>query len=408
MKRFLMIFMYFPSINFGIYKAEIFPWAILIASSRVRSFSFLELTIIGWLFFSSLHGMYVGQEYFEVFRSLGGYLIFFAAIFIARSMDIKSLNDTVRLNTIVFWFLLMLGSLQFFNLIPFLNSTLEFLVPRASSGALSDMGRGVTLLSTEPARAGIELIFIYFLYRLTLSNIKKKVFDVFILLFLVIVVQSAMAMLLYFLFLIFTYFRVALLVFIFSGAVTTLLVGSEGGGRSVELLRDLASSDIQSGLFLLFNTGGHRVFSLWSSYNYGLSNLFGGGVGAWKYSSIEAINLTGYDISMLRYFQVHGAGGAIPIRSSGIVSNMVLDLGYLFVSLFLWYLISLIKRVYKNTKQFSSAVPIILTFMIKILAIGSVGTPVEVFCFIVFIRYFELKSSNKINKDTVGGNEPIF
>lgn len=408
MKRFFMIFMYFPSINFAIYKAEIFPWAILIAANRVRFCSSLELTIIGWLFLSALHGLYVSQEYFEYFRSLGGYFNFFAAIFVAKSMNVKSLKDTVRLNTIVFWFLLVLGSLQFFDVIPFLNSTLQFLVPRASSGALLEMGRGVTLLSSEPARAGVELIFIYFLYRLTISNIKQKLFDILMLLFLVFVVQSAMAMLLYFVFLAFNYFRIALLFVFFSGAVTTQLMESDGGGRSVELLRDLLSGDIQSGLFLLFNTGGHRMFSLWSSYNYGLSNLFGGGVGAWEYSSIEAIKLTGYDISNLRYFQVHGGGGAVPIRSSGIVSNMVLDLGYLFVGLFLWYVLSPLKRVYKKTSQFSAAVPIIAVFLIKILAVGSIGTPVEVFCFIIFVRCYELKYRKKIHKDTVSTYVPVL
>ena len=102
----------------------------------------------------------MSENVFETIRSLAAYINFFSAYFLAKVLTEREIISSVRLNRFIFLSLITLGLLQIFNLIPWVNSFLEFLVPRASSGALIEENRGVTLISSEPARAGVELIFI--------------------------------------------------------------------------------------------------------------------------------------------------------------------------------------------------------------------------------------------------------
>jgi len=388
--KYFQSLVYFPSANFGLYKAEIFPWATFLAIFRVRKIGRIDFLLIFFLILSSLYGVYISGNVFETIRSLGAYINFFSAYFLAKALTETEIISSVRLNRFMFYFLIILGLLQIFNLIPWASSFLEFLVPRASSGALIEENRGVTLISTEPARAGVELIFIYFLFNLTIKKNYKVFLDLAMGFFLLLVVQSAMAVALYLIYISLSYIKTSILIYIISGYLMVFLQSFEGGGRSLDLIRELINTDLRDAAFIFLNTGGHRVFSIWSSYNYGLVNFFGGGVGAWQDTSIQAINLTGYDISQLRYFQLHGGGGPVAIRSSGVVSNMMLDLGIFYSILFLGSLLLYIKKTVQYLKSFWVVFPVAVTFLAKILAVGSVGTPVEIFCFILFIRYFQV------------------
>ncbi len=352
----------------------------------------------------------MSENVFETIRSLAAYINFFSAYFLAKVLTEREIISSVRLNRFIFFFLITLGLLQIFNLIPWVNFFLEFLVPRASSGALIEENRGVTLISSEPARAGVELIFIYFLFSLTIKKNFKVFFDLAMGFFLLLVVQSAMAFALYLIYISLSYIKTSILIYFISGSLIFLIQSYEGGGRSLDLVRELTNVNSEDAALIIFNTGGHRIFSIWSSFNFGLVNLFGGGVGAWQDTSIQAINLTGYDISQLRYFQVHGGGGPVAIRSSGIVSNMMLDLGIFYSILFFGSLLLYIKNTIKYLKLFWVAFPVVITFLFKILAVGSVGTPVEIFCFILYIRYLQapfilksitnLSNANKTVTDT--------
>lgn len=388
--KYLQSLVYFPSVNFGLYRAEIFPWATFLAIFRVRKISRIDFFLIFFLILSSLYGAYVSGDIFETIRSLAAYINFFSAYFLAKVLTETEIISSVRLNRLIFLFLIALGMLQIFNLIPWLSSFLEFLVPRASSGALIEENRGVTLISTEPARAGVELIFIYFLFTLTIKRNFKVFLDLAMGFFLLLVIQSAMAFVLYLIYISLSYIKTSILIYIISGYLIVLIQSYEGGGRSLDLIRELTKVNFDEAAFILLNTGGHRVFSIWSSYNFGLFNVFGGGVGAWQNTSIQAINLTGYDISQLRYFQIYGGGGPVAIRSSGIVSNMMLDLGIFYSSIFLGSIVFYIKKTIKNLRPFWTVFPVVITFLVKILAVGSVGTPVEIFCFILYIRYIQV------------------
>ena len=67
---------------------------------------------------------------------------------------------------------------------------IKFLIPRGSSSALVEANRGVRLLSSEPARAGNEMLFIYILLRKVYINRFKFITDILFLLFIGIILQS--------------------------------------------------------------------------------------------------------------------------------------------------------------------------------------------------------------------------
>jgi len=85
-------------------------------------------------------------------------------MFILNSSD-KEYERLVRVVRFVFVGLLVFGVIQYTGVLAFLDPLIQMLVPRGSANALVEMGRGVPLLSSEPSRAGQELIFFYIAYR---------------------------------------------------------------------------------------------------------------------------------------------------------------------------------------------------------------------------------------------------
>ena len=75
-----------------------------------------------------------------------------------------------------------------------LGQIISFLIPRGSGEALSDSGRGVTLLATEPARAGAELSLIYFIVRSTIRKHLQIILDLIMLIYLAVILKSSTAL----------------------------------------------------------------------------------------------------------------------------------------------------------------------------------------------------------------------
>jgi hypothetical protein len=385
---------YFPSVTFGVYPAEIFPWAFLLALFIVRKFSAIDIFLLTSIVISSIYGAFKGAETFEVFRGLGSYLNFFAAYLIAKQAPSSYFKRILSMNKIIFYVFIIVGFLQYSGFIPFLDSIIKFFIPRGSAVLLLDLGgRGASLLSSEPARAGVELIFIYLLFRITLPPEKKWLFDIFVLIFLLIIVKSVMALMLYMIFLALTYIKVSLFIIFISVLVpfAGLITQSEEVGRINTFLVEIFNSQINDVFFIIMNSSGHRVLSIWTSFYHGIVYPFGGGVGAWKQTSLNAIELVGYDVSSLRFFHVWGSGSPVSIRSSGIGSSMMLDLGIIYFSIFIYSLHNVIKGIFNL--RLRDAFPLYAVFFTKILFIGSVGATVEIFCFIILVRIIMTKNN---------------
>lgn len=191
-KLFFFTMFFFPSITFGLLSAEIFPWALFGSFIFLRHYSkdfFLVLIffILSWI----LSILFLGPT--DSLRSIASYMnSLYAFAFILSISQLETIKF-IKLIRIIFIILLILGLLQHFNLVNFLDDILKFLIPRGSSGALIEANRGVRLLSSEPARAGNELIFFYMLFRYVYIKPKfRLLFDILFTIYLLIIIQSFM------------------------------------------------------------------------------------------------------------------------------------------------------------------------------------------------------------------------
>ncbi|AIT10010.1 hypothetical protein LO80_08525 [Candidatus Francisella endociliophora] len=334
---------------------------------------------------SSLLLLPSNYSHIEVFRSLAAYLNALLPFILVINLESKELQRLRKVILWLFYFLVTLGFLQYFHLINFLDPLFKFFIPRASAESLSFMNRGATLLSSEPARAGVELIFMYVVVRYT-SIRKTLISDALMLIYILFIIQSAMALGCYMVFLLIIYrLRLVLILAVILLLITQINLHS--GGRAIDLVyKVIGSSSIYDSLYMVMNVSGARVISIYSSFIYGIHNIFGGGIGCWKISSVDALNMTGFDVGSMRYFQVHGAGSVVPVRSSGFFSNLMLDVGWLGVLMFSFYLYDKLKVYWKNGTESRN---LILYFIFNVCVIGSVGDPTPWIVIALMLRIFD-------------------
>ena len=394
-----LILLFFPSVTFGLLTAEVAPWALLLSIIYVQRYSQWMLILLCWLIASATTTVINSGEVLEVVRSLAAYLNALLPLVLIASMSDQRVQQMAVAARTIFIVLLLIGLLQHFKLIVFLDAFLKTLIPRASAEALDFSGRGVTLLSSEPARAGVEAIFFYIFVRTCFIPSGYKVFaDLGFSLFMLMLLQSAMALGLWGIYMALSYRFLALVTLLFLGSLIPLILSLELGGRSFELLQTISSAPADEARFYLLNTSGHRVISIYASYLYGFTNAFGGGVGNWKATSIDALHLTGIDLTQLNYFQKYGNGEAVSIRSSGFVSNFILDNGWIGTLLLLVFLWNLFSRVVSWNKQLLN---LAIVLMIKTFFIGSVGTPVSFICAMLTFRYWSLLQRQQSNSTQI-------
>jgi hypothetical protein len=392
---FFFTLLFFPSITFNLLSAEIFPWVIISAIFFFRkTTNYFIIVVYGLIIHALIFALLINSgPSLELIRSLASYINSLLAFAFLLSVSIESIFKFSKLIKSIFYFLLILGFAQKLNILESLDSVFKFLIPRSSAIGLDIMNRGVTLLSSEPARAGNSLIFIYLSVRYLVVEKKYRVYtDLFMFFYLLLLIQSSMSLIVFLIFIILQY-RSKLIVpsAIFSVFFTTLILSLNEGGRAFDMIREIILLDnINEIKFLLVNSSGHRLLSIYSSWLYSITYPFGGGIGNWMYSSVESLNLTGINLNDYNYFQKHGINA--PIRSSGFFTNMALDLGVIFILPVILYVINSIKPFWKIS---SDAKVIILLFLFKIFFIGSVGHPVAWIVVVVVVRSF-MEAKNKI------------
>ncbi|WP_371396489.1 hypothetical protein [Fretibacter rubidus] len=376
----LLLLCFFPSITFGVLAAEIFPWAILFFIASIHLIQPRLLVSSGMLILPLLISAAVATTNFsgaDSLRSVAAYLNVVAAFIVFLSLRQDAVEASCRLVKNVLIFLIVMGVLQFLNLLGFLEGVLSFIVPRASVTSLSEMGnRGVTLLSSEPSRAGVEIVYLYVLCRLVFIKEKFGIFlDILCIVFLLTIIKAVQP-------LAFGIFAVSL--FLIKkpshavAVVAILLIGLTLGvnveeGRAVVLLETLASSgSFSDAIFFLANESGHRLLTTYAFTAYGFQNPFGAGVGMWPIASIEALRATGVDITQLRYFLIHGDGNYISVRGSGLLSNMMLDVGIVGTSAFIYWVFYATRNIRRKDK---TTILVLTLLFVKIAFIGSVGEP---------------------------------
>lgn len=392
---------FFPSITFGTLKAEVFPWAIMFSSiillkqKRINIYYviFLVTIILNIVIFSI--ATFPELKIPEVIRSSLAYINSSICLVIFYQASENNTLKTIKLLKVIFLFLIVLGILQFSGLISFLDPLFKLLIPRASSESLSFVRRGVTLLSTEPARAGVSLIFIYVVVKSVFIKKGRIISDVLFFIFLVIILKSIMALMLYFVYILLVY-RVKFLRIIAVLLLLMIFLDTFGGGeRSKQMINKIKTQEsFSDAVMVVVDLAGPRLISIYSSWLYAVHNPLGGGIGHWEKSSVEALKMTGADFSKINYFKFKGDSKPIPIRSSGYVSNLVLDTGFLGVGVFFIFIYAIFSKFWKNGMESKN---IILIFLFKIMFIGSVGPPGAWISTILALKYLDYEKKHKIN-----------
>lgn len=377
------LLLFFPSVTFGLLSAEIFPWAVLFSLAYLRkitaSSSFLLILLLLSTFYTSfqyaLNPLIVQKD---ILRSFFAYLNIVLIYVTILQLPQSKVNYMVMLSRRIFYGLIGLGCLQFSGLVAPLDPIFSALVPRASSTALLEMGgRGVTLLASEPARAGIELTLIYVIFRMATRNSTRITFwDIFLPIFIALVIRSASAsaFAIFVVMILTVRSRKSLLLWLPVILLSPLAPLGMLEGRTFDLVMNIASRESAYDImFFIANESGHRLLALYSFIKSGLTHPFGSGIGNWLTSSMQAIEESGIDYSTYRYFQVWGGGQLVPVRAPGVIPNMILDIGIVGAFYFIYWILK-ITAPFKTSYRDFSVIMIIL--FVKITMFGSLGTPV--------------------------------
>lgn len=403
---FVYLLFFLPSITFNLLPAEIFPWGILLLFSNKKRFNKSIIIIILFLVCLVFLSLLLQIDMTDIFRSSVAY---FNILFFINYLLISDQSTILKISKIVFpliIFLLILGMLQFLGLVKFLDPLFKFLITRGSSESFESGGRGVNLLTTEPSRAGVELVYMYFFSRIFLVNNKKRViFDFLIVLFLLFIIRSATSLFILLLGLLFDYRKkMPFLVFIGTIVIIVLsLIISRNDNlrliRVVSVIIDMFSQLSFKDLTLyLVNASGFRIISILGAYFFGLLHPFGGLVGNWQKTSVEGLYLTGFSPSEIYFFRELFNSQFIPVRPTSFCANIMIDFGlfgFIFVFVFIFILVKKYKLTYSSNKK-----TILFLFLFSILLYGEAGHP------IIWILFFTagklqdntIKSSIALNK----------
>lgn len=392
---FLAIMLFFPSITFSLLSAEIFPWAIVYSILRIRKFSLSLMLLLMILLISSMYVVLIkGNEHFpEALRSLSAYvnsILLFGVVLASQSRDI---NLLIRVSKYVAIGLVFLGIAQFLGLTSFLSPVIDFLMPRGSANMLGGQGaRGVSLLSSEPSRAAYELIFIYLIYRFTLLKPAYRIWgDLIISLVVFFFIRSAAgAFLLVGFWLLFN--RSKLLIVGLIMLVYFSFLNVNLSGRAFLVFSTLVDMSSLSEVYTyILNNSGFRLVSIVGALLFGIINPFGGGVGFWRISSVEAMSLTGVSPEAISYFLYSSGGTWSAVRPASYFGSLMLDVGIIGAAAFLVILLRLV-RSYKTTSVHRSDLRnIVFFFFLYFFMTGAVGNPIPWLSLAVLIKFYSFK-----------------
>ncbi len=362
-----------------------FPYAILFSLFYLKYIYKPILAIFFYISFIQILSFLINTNIpIDFFRSYLAYLNPLFAVLLVYS-NFKLRRIFVKYIKIYFYFLVFLGTCQYFNLIPFLEVFLKFIVPRSSAFALEESGRGVTLLSTEPSRAGVELLFMYAFLRCIQPVKSNKVISDFLFLFYILVFIKSFtvfSLTLFYLMIIYFDFRKIIFYLFIVFILGYYLIQSDDTSRTVLLLKDLSSRSFEEQYFLLINTSGNRLISILTFYPYSFHYTLGGGIGNWINSSQIALKYANINPSDLNFFKYDYNIG---MRGSGYFTNLALDLGIVGFAPVAIYIVYILRQLLFINKRYLS---IYILFIFSLFFIGSVGTTTTwVLCFSLLFNY---------------------
>jgi hypothetical protein len=260
----------------------------------------------------------------------------------------------------------VIGLLQFLSLLDFFGEWVSYLVPRAS-GAVIGGTRGVTLLASEPSRASIHYIIVYFILReFYIESPSKRLYgDLFVIMFLLLVIKAASALPFLLIFILYTWFTspVRAVCTIIAAVVTSFSVES----RMAEVVNLLLSNG--SNLFEAISLqSGFRYLSVYLGYSAGFNYPLGWGVGNWFEGYSNALSTLSVSETMEPFLH--------PVRPTSFFASLSLDVGFVGVSVFILCFVLPLRGFSKFILHQMKSDHIVAASMFSLLFLGDVGDPV--------------------------------
>lgn len=400
-KSILLSLLFFPSITFGLFQAEIFPWAAILYFLLYKRKNY-EITIVMIFLLLSLSATLGivfsnNENYLQIFRSIAAYINAITGFYIVKrefSLD-KSNSQAIAGATFVktlicvFVIINIIGILQSLNLIVFWDDFFKIIIPRGSSVSLIEIGgRGVRLLDSEPSRAAKNYIMLAVIVRTYFFgkkiNLYASLFDAYIVSFVFLFLRASTAIPYILIMLLLSNRR--LLIVLFFSFTSYFFYSFASDSRILSTLVDIKNASSLSELFLeiIVVQSGFRFISVYSAFIYGFTHPFGGFVGNWKQSSIYSMELSGFDASLFTSIREQidpseiANSGFASLRPTSFASSLFLDLGCVGVLLFLVIFYLGNKKIFSKVKKknFLLKNPLFILPMFSILFLGDIGDPI--------------------------------
>jgi hypothetical protein len=393
-----------PSINFSLYSAEIFPWGFIFGMLFLKKID-KPLIIIGVIYLGfSIYGFFspnAGSS-FEFFRSLGAYVNVLVVFYTLTQLPDETVSLLSKVTAYVFVGLLFFGVLQYFQLINFLESFIQFLIARGTVVPLGGAGRGISLLSSEPARASIEVIFMYLLVRFTFINEKYRwITDLLILCYIAFFIRATTGIALMLILVGLMYFRKRFIPFLILGFITLVIVVPliETDIRGIVAFQNILSARSFDQFFsILERESGFRVVSILSAYKYGILYPFGGGIGTWQTTMITAFEQSGFNPEEIAFTVSCCNGDWMAVRPNSFFGVAFIDGGLILGLSILGYIYFTIDNVIE--KYTPDMMVISLFFILVLFIILTAGNPVPWMMTMLVLRQLGLKNKILENQRT--------
>lgn len=380
--------LFFPSVTFNFIGSEIFPWAIFLRLVSRFRLVFLDVLVLLMLTFWFLVGL-ISYQSLDVLTTFASYLNPLLAFILVLNCDeiyVKKINEML---SFIFPIFCLTAILQAFGMLSVFEVIFDFAIPRGGVSNIGE-GRGVSIFSTEPSRAAVELLFMYGALTAIGYSIRGFKFgslrsDLFVGLLILGVIKSATGLLFFFVLLA---FRRPVLLWPILGCIFVVLIYFAIETRAVALIFDVfESGSLTEALRFLVSQSGFRILSVVSSYIYGINNFLGSGIGGWAYLAVESYYNAGFIPSDVSFFRIHHGGQFVGLKPTAYGAIVALELGCISVIVLAFYLQSRLRLFSIGYEKHELCV--IVIFLLYVFVIGAVGNPIPWVCAALSFRAAE-------------------
>lgn len=384
------LFLLFPSITFGIVPADIFPWGFIFWITRMRYSIYIFLVFFFTFIFGLFYVIYIqnGISDISIYYYVRNFISLFNAViplYVIYTMYKVNYRSFFKVTLLAYNFLLIIGITEYFlGDSVFLAQVKSYLVPNGWWGEVG-FGRGISLLSTEPSRASIEVALLYsvlwFYYKkyriyltitfiiLEMLMIKSVTGAVFCLIAITVAYPLLMIIM----------FGFAAVTFVFYGLLDISL-----NNRWVSVLKNiLMAPTLSSVSSLIISISGYRIISIIASFKTLVQFPFGLGVGGSNYISeqiYQGIEMRNDIVA----FKNNDFGLNYNLKPSSFFSLLLMEIGLLCIYTIIVYFKFILNNLKYKKEGFLLPVIVVTSSLIFL---GPVGSPIPFVCLALAVLF---------------------